>query len=159
MRSITMNAPAEQPAALLHPTTYRFAPRATAQAASVARRRLRAGRILGALVVAFLLFDCVIKLLQLAPAVEGTVQLGYPAGVVLGIGVVELACLALYLLPRTSVLGAVLLTGYLGGAVATHIRVGSPLATHALFPIYVAALVWGSLLLRDERLRALVRAR
>jgi hypothetical protein len=76
-----------------------------------------------------------------------------------GIGLLELVCLVLYVIPRTSVLGAILLTGYLGGAVATHVRVGSPMLTHVLFPIYVAALVWGGLFLREARLRALVPLR
>jgi len=98
----------------------------------------------------------VMKLLQLAPAVQGTTELGYPANTVLVIGVIELVCLVLYLLPRTSVLGALVLTGYLGGAIATHVRVGSPLPTHTLFPIYVALMVWGGLYLRENRLRALL---
>ena len=90
---------------------------------------------------------------------EGTAQLGYPAAVVFGIGVLELLCLAAYAFPPTAVLGAVLLTGYLGGAVATHVRVGSPLFTHILFPIYVAALIWGGLYLREGQLRGLVPVR
>jgi len=104
----------------------------------------------------FLLFDSIIKVLKLRPAVEGTMQLGYPEHVIVGIGSVELVCLALYLIPRTSVLGAIVLTGYLGGAIATHVRIGSPLFTHTMFPIYVAALVWGGLFLRDHRLRRLI---
>jgi hypothetical protein len=75
---------------------------------------------------------------------------------VLVIGVIELVCLVLYLVPQTSVLGALLLTGYLGGAIATHVRVGSPLMSHTLFPIYVALMVWGGLYLREGRLRALL---
>ncbi len=114
------------------------------------------GRVLSALSILFLLFDSVIKVMRLPPAVEGTVQLGYPESVVVGIGIVELVCLALYVIPRTSVLGAILLTGYLGGAIATHVRIGSPLFTHTLFPIYVAALIWGGLFLREERLRTLL---
>jgi hypothetical protein len=117
------------------------------------------GRVLSALAILFLLFDCVIKLLQLPVAVEGTTQLGYPASVVLGIGVVELACLVLYVIPRTSVFGAILFTGYLGGAIATHVRIGSPLFTHVLFPIYVAVLIWGGLYAREDRLRALIPVR
>jgi hypothetical protein len=117
------------------------------------------GRGLSALAILFLLFDCVIKLLQLPVAVEGTTQLGYPASVVLGIGVVELACLVLYVIPRTSVFGAILFTGYLGGAIATHVRIGSPLFTHVLFPIYVAVLIWGGLYAREDRLRALIPVR
>jgi len=115
-----------------------------------------AGHILTGLVASFLTFDMVLKVLQLAPAVQGTTELGYPAGTVLWIGVIELACLVLYLIPRTSVLGALLLTGYLGGAIATHVRVGSPLLSHTLFPIYVALMVWGGLYLRETRLRELI---
>jgi hypothetical protein len=115
-----------------------------------------AGWIASGLVTAFLLFDAAIKVLRLPLAVEATTQLGYPASAVFTIGVVELVCLVLYVIPRTSVLGAILLTGHLGGAVATHLRVGSPLLGFTLFPFYVAALLWGGLYLRNERLRALV---
>jgi DoxX-like family len=116
----------------------------------------RTGAVLTTLVALFLTFDTVIKVLTLAPAIEGTTALGYPADRVFPIGVIELGCLALYLIPGTSVLGAILLTGYLGGAIATHVRVGSPLLSHTLFPIYVAALVWGGLFLREGRLRELL---
>jgi len=75
------------------------------------------------------------------------------------IGAIELVCLALYLVPRTALLGAVVMTGYLGGAVATHVRIGSPLLSHTLFPIYVAAMLWAGLYLREPRLRALVPLR
>ena len=126
------------------------------RAAPVARKGLWAGRIVSGLALLFLLFDTLIKVLKLAPAVEGTTALGYPATVVRGIGIVELICLVFYVIPRTSVLGAILLTGYLGGAIATHVRVGSPLLTHTLFPIYVAALIWGGLYLRDARVRGLL---
>ena len=115
-----------------------------------------AGRAASALVGLFLLFDAVIKVLRLSFAVEATTQLGYPAGAVFPIGVIELACLALYAIPRTSVLGAILLTGHLGGAVATHLRVGNPLLGFTLFPLYVAALLWGGLYFRNERLRTVV---
>ena len=94
-----------------------------------------------------------------APVVEGTVQLGYPESVLLGLGIVLLACTVLYVIPRTAILGAILLTGYLGGAVATHVRVGNPLFTHVLFPVYLGVLIWGGLYLRDERLRALIPLR
>jgi len=123
---------------------------------SSAKKRSTAGYVLTGLVAAFLTFDTVMKLLQLAPAVQGTTELGYPAGTVVVIGAIELVCLVLYLIPPTSVLGALLLTGYLGGAIATHVRVGSPLPTHTLFPIYVALLVWGGLYLRESRLRGLL---
>jgi hypothetical protein len=115
------------------------------------KRALWTGWILTSLAALFLAMDTVVKLLSLRPAVEGTTQLGYPAGAVSTIGLIQAACLIAYLVPRTNILGAVLLTGYLGGAVATHVRVGSPLFTHTLFPIYIAVLVWGGLWLRDRR--------
>jgi hypothetical protein len=115
--------------------------------------RARVGRALSAVAVAFLLFDSVGKLLAVAPVVAGTTQLGYPEGIVRTRGDILLLCVVIHLIPRASVRGAVLLTGYLGGAVATHVRVGDPLLTHVLFPVYVAAFVWGGLLLRDPRLQ------
>ena len=115
---------------------------------------LWAGRVLSGVAVALLVFDSVGKLLEVQPVIDGTKQLGYPPDIVFGLGVTLLSCVLVYLVPRTSVLGAVLLTGYLGGAVATHVRVANPLLTHVLFPTYVAALLWGGLLLRDPRLRA-----
>ena len=116
-------------------------------------KRAQVGRALSAVAVAFLLFDSLGKLLELAPVVAGTTQLGYPEGVVRTLGVILLLCVVVHLIPRTSVPGAILLTGYLGGAVATHVRVGSPLLTHVLFPVYVAAFIWGGLLLRDARVQ------
>jgi hypothetical protein len=127
-----------------------------ARTVGISKRTLVVSYVLTALVSLFLAFDTVIKVLRLAPAVQGTASLGYPAGAVLWIGLIELVCLGLYLLPRTSVLGAVVLTGYLGGAIATHVRVGSPLASHTLFPIYVALMIWGGLYLRETRLRELL---
>jgi hypothetical protein len=121
--------------------------------ATVGSRALWSGRIMSGLAVLFLVFDSVGKLLEVQPVIDGTVQLGYSRDVVFGLGVVLLACVLLYIVPRTSVLGAIVLTGYLGGAVATHVRVTNPLFTHILFPTYVAALVWGGLVLRDPRLR------
>ena len=90
---------------------------------------------------------------------ESTAQLGYPAELALTIAIIELVGLIVYVIPATSILGAVLLTGYLGGAIATHLRTGSPLFTHILFPIYIAALIWGGLYLRDIRVRSLVPLR
>ena len=123
------------------------------------RRALWGGRTLSGIAVLFLLFDASVKVLQLPIAVEATTQLGYSANVILWLGLLQLACLVVYLIPRTAVLGAVLWTGYLGGAVATHVRVGHPLLSQALFPVYVALLVWGGLWLRDERLRAVLPLR
>jgi len=124
------------------------------QATSAARRWT--GRIMFTLVVAFLLFDATGKLLQIEPVMEGARKLGYPESSMFGIGVVLATCVALYAIPCSSILGAVLLTGYLGGAVATHVRVGDPVFSHVLFPIYVAAVLWGALYLRDERVRNLI---
>lgn len=113
------------------------------------------GRILSALVTLFLLFDGAIKVMAL-PVVEDTMAaLGYPPGLGFGLGVLTLAIAALYAIPRTAVLGAVLLTGLLGGAMATHLRVGSPLFSHLLFGLYLGLLAWGGLWLRDPALRAL----
>jgi hypothetical protein len=116
-----------------------------------------AGRVLTGLTVIFLVFDATIKLVGATEAVQGTVQLGWAAHHLPILGVIEIACLVLYLVPRTAPLGAVLWTGYFGGAIATHLRLDNPLLTHTLFPIYVAALVWGGLYLRDSRVRALLR--
>lgn len=114
------------------------------------------GRIVSTLAVAFLVFDGVIKVMVLAPVVDSFALLGYPTALALGIGVLELLCIAVYLLPRTSVLGAVLLTGYLGGAIASHVRVGSEVFS-LVFPVIIGAMVWGGLYLRDARVRALIR--
>ncbi len=116
------------------------------------------GRIVSGLVVAFLLVDGAIKLVPIAVVTETMAQLGWPASDTLArvLGVLTLAGTILYALPRTSVLGAILLTGYLGGAIATHVRVGSPLFSHTLFGVYLGLLVWGGLYLRDRRLRALI---
>jgi DoxX-like family len=130
-----------------------------AQSAPLSKGRLWTGRIMSALPALFLFVDAVGKLVKPAPVVEGTLQLGYPESVILGLGIVLFACTVLYIIPRTAILGAILLTGYLGGAVATHVRVGSPLFTHILFPVYLAVLIWGGLYVRDERLRALIPLR
>jgi hypothetical protein len=129
----------------------------TGQAASA--RQVWAGRSLSGLAVLFLLFDSTGKLLEVQPVIDGTIQLGYPRDVVFSLGVILLSCVVAYVTPRTSVLGALLLTGYLGGAVATHVRVENPLFSHILFPTYVAALLWGGLTLRDGRLRAFLPIR
>jgi hypothetical protein len=123
------------------------------------KARRRAGAVLSGIAILFLLVDSVGKLIPLPGVVDWTVQLGYPESSVRTIGLILLVCLILYVVPRTSVLGAILLTGYLGGAVATQFRLGSPLLSTTLFPIYVGALVWGGLVLREDRLRALIPLR
>src|SRR5688500_5149291 len=112
------------------------------------------GLALSGIAILFLLFDSLGKLLKVAPVVEGTAQLGYPEGAIVPIGVILLLCVVIYAVPRTAILGAVLLTAYMGGAIATHVRVGSPLLTHVLFPVYVSVLVWLGLYLRDPRVGA-----
>jgi hypothetical protein len=117
---------------------------------------INAGRVLSGLAILFLAMDAGMKLARTQVAVQTTAELGYPAGSVTAIGIIQVICLVVHLIPRTAVLGAVLWTGYLGGAIATHVRVGSPLFSHTLFPIYVAALLWGGLYLRDRRVAAMI---
>jgi hypothetical protein len=117
-----------------------------------------AGWTLTGLITLFLLFDSVTKLLALPPVVEATEQMGFAAATVPVIGGTLLACLVIHLVPRTAVLGAVLLTGYLGGAVCAQLRIGAPLWTYLLVPVYTGVLVWLGLYLRSAALRALVRA-
>lgn len=113
------------------------------------------GRTLSGLAIAFLGVDAAAKILLVPEVVRASGELGFSPGTVFTLGVVSLASVVIYAYPLTSVLGAVLLTGYLGGAIAAHVRLGDPLFTHVLFPGYVALFVWGGLFLRDRRLRAL----
>ena len=116
---------------------------------------LWAGRIMSALPALFLLVDGAMKLAKPEVVVKATVELGYPESVIAGLGIVLLACVVLYVIPQTAVLGAILLTGYLGGAVATHVRVGAGLFSIS-FPILLGALLWGGLVLREDRLRTVI---
>ena len=120
--------------------------------ARAANGRLWTARIIGSLLVLFLAVDAAGKILRLAPYVEGTAKVGYPDGCLVPIGLVLLASTILYVVPRTAFLGAVLLTAYLGGATATHVRMGQPF----FFPVVFGVLVWGCLYLRDVRVRALL---
>ena len=129
---------------------------ARASRVAVGSRARRAGLAVSAIPTLFLAVDLSLKLMQAAPAVAGTTELGYPASVVMPLGALQLACLVLYVVRRTSVLGAILWTGYLGGAVATHVRLGNPLFSHVLFPVLVGALLWLGLWLRDARVRLLM---
>jgi hypothetical protein len=118
------------------------------------------GWVLSGLVIAFLLMDATMKLLALPIVLETQEPLGFSgAATARGLGVLLLACTLLYAAPQTAVLGAILLTGYLGGAVATHVRVGDPLFSHVLFGVYVGVFLWVGLYLRDTRMRALVPLR
>lgn len=125
--------------------------------ATTSKKMLWTGRILSGLAVAFLLFDGIIKFFmdKLPPeALEAGASLQWPIEKMPLVGTILLICTLLYTIPRTTILGAVLLTGYLGGAIASHVRVGNPLFTHTLFPIYVAILIWLGLYLRNAKLRS-----
>jgi hypothetical protein len=117
-----------------------------------------ASYLMSGLVIVFMTFDGVMKLVPFDIVITTTADLGYPASIALarGLGVLVLICTILYALPQTAVLGAVLLTAYMGGTVATHLRVDNPLFTHMLFGVYLAVLAWGGLYLRDARVRALL---
>lgn len=128
------------------------------QPAPVSKKKPWAGIIISALPALFLLLDGAMKLAKPPVVVEGTIKLGYSESIIFPLGIVLLACTIVYLIPRTAVLGAILLTGYLGGAVATHVRVGDPLFSHTLFPVYFGALLWLGLFLRDERMREYMRS-
>ena len=131
-------------------------PTTTDGSASLTSRRV--GLVLLGIAVLFLTFDTVIKLLASPEAVAGTLQLGWPASVIRPLGLVSAVLLVLLLIPRTAPLGALLWTGYLGGAVATHVRIGNPLFSHVLFPVYIAIFIWGGLYLRDVRVRTFVQS-
>jgi hypothetical protein len=123
---------------------------------AVSKKGLWAGRILSGLLVVLLIPDGIIKFMKPAPVVDTFARLGWPLSSSVTLGILLLLSTVLYAIPRTSVLGAILLTGYLGGAVATHLRVGDPLFSHILFPTYLGILLWLGLYLREERLRALI---
>jgi hypothetical protein len=128
------------------------------QASPVSKGRLWTGRIISALVVLFLLFDGITKLMKVKAVLDASAQLGYPVGTVAVIGITLLVCTAFYVIPQTSVLGAILLTAYLGGAVATQVRVGNPMF-ETLFPMIFGALIWAGIFLRENRLGALIPLR
>lgn len=130
----------------------------TAAPGTPSKAQLWTGRVLSGIGVLFLAMDSMMKVLRAAPALEGTAQLGYPASTVQPIGILGLVCLIAYLVPQTAVLGAVLWTGYLGGAIATHVRMGGPLFAE-IFPVIVAGFLWVGLWLREPRLRALLPLR
>lgn len=131
----------------------------TVAGTATSNAQLWAGRVLGGLCVLFLVVDAVAKVVRLDPVVQGTVELGYPDTVLVPLGLVLLASTILYAIPVTAALGAILVTGYLGGAVATHVRLSHPLMTHTLFPVWLGIALWGALWLRDERVRALLPLR
>ena len=129
-----------------------------AETAPVSKPARWAGRVLSGLVVVFLLFDGAVKLVPWPVVTETMDRMGYGSSESLArtLGVITVACTVLYAIPPTSILGAILLTGYLGGAMASHVRIGSPLFTHTLFGLYLGLMVWGGLWLRDGSLRDLI---
>jgi len=126
------------------------------QTGETSNAALWTGRIMSGLVIAFMLLDGAMKLVPLDVVVTTSEQMGIPGSLARTLGVIGLICTLLYAVPRTSVLGAILLTGYLGGAIASHLRLGDPIFTHTLFGLYLGLLTWGGLYLRDARLRALI---
>lgn len=127
--------------------------------ASVSAGALWTGRILSGLLVLFLLFDGITKLMKISVVLKACAQLGLSESIVVPIGITLLVCTVLYIIPSTSILGAILLTGYLGGAVCIQLRVGNPLFSQTLFPVYFGVLVWLALYLREPRLRSLIPLR
>ncbi len=125
------------------------------QGGSISKKTVWTGRVLSGLVTAFLIFDAAIHILKPAPVVEAFANLGLPLRLAVALGIIELVCLLLYVFPQTSILGAALLTGYLGGAVAIQMTTSNSFFGEILFPVYVGIVVWGGLYLRDERLRTL----
>ena len=130
-----------------------------AQASPISKGQLWAGRVLSGIAVLFMLFDTVIHAMRPPAVVQGFAQLGFPLSAAIPLSTIELIAVVLYLIPRTSAFGAILLTGYLGGAIAIQVRVGAPLFSTTLFPVYIALLLWGGLYLRDDRVRALIPLR
>lgn len=125
------------------------------QDSSISKKMIWVGRVVSAMPVLMLTFSAVVKLIKPADVLTEFARLGYPESVVIGIGILELLCTVVYVIPRTSILGAILLTGYLGGATATHVRIGDPF----IYPVIFGVLVWAGLYLRDAQVRSLIPLR
>jgi hypothetical protein len=130
-----------------------------AQAVPISKGQLWTGRVLSTIAILFMLFDTVIHAMRGPQVVQGFAQLGFPLSIAIPLSTIEFIGIVLYVFPRTSVLGAILLTGYLGGAVAAQVRIGAPLLGFVLAPVYVALFLWVGLYLRDERVRAVFPVR
>ena len=130
-----------------------------AQAVPIPKGQLWTGRVLSTIAVLFMLFDTIIHAMRGPQVVQGFAQLGFPLSIAIPLSTIEFIGIVLYVFPRTSVLGAILLTGYLGGAVAAQVRIGAPLLGFVLAPVYVALFLWVGLYLRDERVRAVFPVR
>lgn len=131
----------------------------SAMPAPLSRGAVWTSRVLTGVIVVFLLFDGIIKFMMIQPVVDSFNELGYPVEHAYLIGAIDVACAVLLAIPRTAVLGAVLLTGLLGGAISTHLRIGSPLFSHTLFGVYMGLIAWVGVYLREPRLRALLPLR
>ncbi len=125
----------------------------------ISKNTMWTGRVVSGFAVLFMLFDSITKILKVDAVMKATAQLGYPTELISVIGVILLVCVVIYVVPRTSILGAILLTGYLGGAVATNLRMGTPIFSNALFPVYFGFAVWAGLYLRDVRLRSMLASK
>jgi DoxX-like family len=130
----------------------------TVGSGSISKASLWTGRVISGVVVLFLLFDGITKLLKVPQVVDATIRIGFPVTTIVGIGITLLVCTAIYAIPKTSILGVILLTGYLGGATAAQLRAGSPVF-ETLFPVIFGVLAWFGIYLRDHRLRALLPLR
>lgn len=126
---------------------------------NISKSRLWTARIMSGIVILFMLMDSIMKFIQPEQVVTGTVDLGFSVHHLIPIGILGLISILLYAYPRTTILGAILLTGYWGGAIATHVRLDNPLFTHILFPVYLAVVAWGGIWLMDERIRNLIPLR
>jgi DoxX-like family len=129
------------------------------QSVPISKSKLWTARVLRAIVILFLLMDGIMKLIKPNPVVQGMTRLGYPMSLSVPVGITLLLCVALYALPRTTILGGLMLTGYLGGAVASQFRIGEPIISHVLFPVYFGIVIWAELYLRENRLKALIPVR
>lgn len=127
--------------------------------AGVSKGRKVTGWVVTVLIAAFMLLDAAMKLVKPAPVIQAFVRTGWPVALSVPLGVILLVSTMLYLIPRTEILGAILLTGYLGGAVATNMRLENPLFSHTLFPVYFGVMVWGALWLRDRKVEGLIPLR
>jgi hypothetical protein len=125
----------------------------------MSKTRLWIGRIMVAIAVLFMIFDGVLHIMNPQAVVDGFISLGYSDSLAIPLGIIELICLLFYIIPRTRVFGAILLTGYLGGAVASNVRIGSPFFSNILFPVYIAILLWGGLYLLDTKIGGILFSR
>ena len=129
---------------------------ATLKAPAPSTAKVWTGRVIGGLVILFMLMDSIFKFIVNEEVIKGTADLGFQVHHLPIMGTLGLIATLLYIFPRTEILGALLLTGYWGGAIATHVRMDNPLFTHILFPVYLGVLAWGALWIKSERLRNLI---